>query len=77
MSTMKPANGRYGQSALNERGDAEDPTRCVDEVWNGPRGMTSSQCRRRRGHGPDGEWCRQHAKQQEARLGGGLRDLKR
>lgn len=62
---MKPTDGRYGANSLNPAGRPEDPTRCVEEVWNGPRGMTASQCSRKRGFGPDGEWCKQHAKQKE------------
>lgn len=62
----KPHDGRYGSNATNGfRGAPEDPARCVEEVWNGPRGMTSSQCSRKRGHGPNNEWCKQHAKQQK------------
>lgn len=62
---MKPLNGRYNQSALNPNGYPEDPTKCVDEVWNGPRGMTAFQCNRKRGHGPNGEYCKQHGKRAE------------
>lgn len=60
----RPANKRYGQSSLNPNGWAEYPNRCVDEVWNGARQMTSSQCSRKRGHGLNGEWCKQHAVRQ-------------
>lgn len=62
---MKPVNGRYGQNNTNPNGRAEDKTRCVDEVWNGPRGMSASQCSRKRGFGPGGEYCKQHAKRAE------------
>lgn len=53
---------RYGESALNPRGFKENPTKCVEEVW---RGWQSGQCTRNRGHGPDGLYCKQHAKQKE------------
>lgn len=54
-------NRRYGQWAGNERGVLMDITRCVEEVW--PQvGWVPYQCTRLRGHGPDGEFCRQHAK---------------
>lgn len=64
---MKPANGRYNQSAINEAGWPEKKDQCVEEVWNGPRGMTANQCSRKRGHGPNGEYCKQHAKRAEER----------
>lgn len=42
----------------------EDVTRCVEEV--SPEGLagigSSHQCYRKRGHGPNGEFCKQHAK---------------
>lgn len=51
----------YGQWAGNERGTPEDTTRCIEEVrpmW------VSYQCTRKRGHGPNGLYCKQHAKKQ-------------
>jgi len=53
---------RYGQWAGNSRGNAPDYTRCAEEVWNCAQGMISSQCSRKRGHGPDGAYCKQHAR---------------
>lgn len=59
MSVIK--NRRYGQWAGNPNGIAEDDTRCREEVW--PRdGWMPYQCRRKRGHGPKGEFCKQHAR---------------
>ncbi|CAB5223449.1 hypothetical protein UFOVP383_49 [uncultured Caudovirales phage] len=49
---------RYGQWGGNPKGHPEDPTRCIEEVWPFPR-----QCTRKRGYGPDGLYCKQHAKQ--------------
>lgn len=63
---MKPEDGRYGANSTRA-GNREDPTLCVEEVWNGPRGMTSNQCARKRGFGPGGEYCKQHAKRAEER----------
>lgn len=57
----KPNNGRYGQWAGNPRGHAEDKTRCVEEVWPNDRGVIQHQCYRKRGHGPNNEYCKQHA----------------
>lgn len=50
----------YGQWAGNPKGTQEDPTRCVEEVCSGGREMTFYQCLRKRGHGPDGLYCKQH-----------------
>jgi len=50
----------YDVSTLNPNGTPEDETRCVKEVW-GP-GWHSNQCRRKRGFGKDGLYCKQHAK---------------
>ncbi len=47
--------GKYG---LNER-IAEDKTRCIAGVWN-ECGWGSHQCQRKRGHGKDGLYCKQH-----------------
>ena len=35
----------------------ENPTKCIESVWGG---WTGHQCHRKRGHGPDGLYCRQH-----------------
>lgn len=45
-------------------GIPEDPKRCVAEVPDGT-GWHRYQCRRKRGYGPNGEYCKQHAKKQE------------
>ncbi len=48
----------YGQSACSQ-GNREDILLCVaqcQERW------VSYQCSRKRGHGPDGLYCKQHAK---------------
>jgi hypothetical protein len=37
----------------------KDPTRCIEEVWSPG---YPQQCSRKRGHGPDGLHCKQHAK---------------
>ena len=52
---------RYNQWACNVHGDPEDPTRCVAVVPDSTRRL-SHQCSRKRGHGPDGLYCKQHAK---------------
>ena len=48
---------RYGAWAGNPAGTPEDPFKCIEVV---PDGYRSCQCSRKRGHGPDGLYCRQH-----------------
>jgi hypothetical protein len=56
---------RYGQWSGNERGQAQNPIRCVRSVWPAiSRGMIEAQCTRRRGHGFGGLYCKQHAKEE-------------
>jgi len=49
----------YDQWAGNLKGWPEDPARCVAKVYGG---WYSLQCSRKRGLGPDGLYCWQHAK---------------
>jgi len=58
---------RYGEWAGNPKGHPENKEYCIASVY-GERSMIDHQCTRKRGHGPDGLYCRQHAKQVEARL---------
>lgn len=52
----------YGAWAGNLKGRPEDITHCVKEVWPSTGvGWISYQCQRKRGHGPDGLYCKQHA----------------
>ena len=48
---------RYGVWVGNRQGTPEDPMRCVEGIWER---AVERQCTRKRGHGPDGEYCRQH-----------------
>lgn len=56
----------YGRWGGNPKGVAEDETRCAEKVWSRfqPGGY---QCLRKRGYGPKGEYCKQHAKKFEER----------
>jgi len=54
----------YDQWAGNERGIPEDKTRCVAEVTDFT-GWHFYQCQRKRGFGPNGEYCKQHTKKVE------------
>lgn len=49
---------RYGRTSARPHGTAGDPRRCVEEV---PGRFAGRQCSRRRGHGPGGRYCPQHA----------------
>jgi hypothetical protein len=59
----QPDNGerRYGVWNGCPQGEAEDLTRCIEEVWP-ITGWIPYQCCRKRGHGPDGLYCKQHNK---------------
>jgi hypothetical protein len=50
----------YGAWAGNLQGDAPDYTRCCARVWSSERFSRAHQCQRKRGHGPDGAYCKQH-----------------
>ena len=50
---------RYGVWAGEPKGYPEDMTQCVAEVGNFA--SIFYQCSRKRGHGPDGLYCKQHA----------------
>jgi len=51
----------YGKWSGNPQGSKEAKHRCVVEVQ--ARGTwAATQCRRLRGKGPNGEYCKQHAK---------------
>jgi len=56
----------YGQWAGNPKGTPEDPALCVEGVWN-LYAPGFPQCSRKRGHGPGGLYCKQHAKKREAK----------
>lgn len=57
----KSEERRYGKCAENLTGTAEDPDLCISEVWpQKPWGWHGYQCRRKRGYGPNGLYCKQH-----------------
>jgi hypothetical protein len=51
---------RYGQWAGDEIGQRENITRCVQVVYPADGGWIPYQCKRKRGHGPNGLYCSQH-----------------
>lgn len=52
---------RYGRWAGQPKGMAEHEGHCIASVYSGGR-FISSQCGRKRGHGPNDEFCKQHAR---------------
>jgi len=64
---MKTKTRIYNQWAGNPQGRQEDLTRCITAVHESGRGCTSSQCRRKRGHGKDGLYCKIHDPEYVAR----------
>lgn len=59
----KPGQRRYGCWAGKPEGDREDLNCCAESVSGSlMSGMISKQCSRKRGHGHNGEYCKQHAK---------------
>ena len=52
---------RYGKWGGSPKGRPEDPTLCIEEVCPSS-AYIPYQCTRKRGHGPDGLYCKQHAK---------------
>lgn len=58
---------RYDQWAGNPKGQPEDKTRCIEEVVDFT-GWHQYQCQRKRGYGPNGEYCKQHAKRYDTSL---------
>lgn len=59
MSSYTKTKRTYGTSGNWKK---EDPTRCIKEIWNRGIWIVSHQCTRKRGHGPKGLYCKQHAK---------------
>ena len=54
---------RYGVWGSCPMGRPEDLTCCIEEVWpSRTYGLIPHQCSRKRGHGPDGLYCKQQAK---------------
>jgi hypothetical protein len=62
----KDGKRRYGTWAGNPQGRTEDPWKCVEQVYTSHTRIPH-QCSRHRGHGLDGEFCKQHAKRYPAK----------
>lgn len=53
---------RYHKWAGNPEGDPYRVGDCAFEVWGQGYGISCWQCLRKNGYGPDGLYCKQHAK---------------
>jgi hypothetical protein len=58
----KDGKRRYRRWAGCPKGTPEDESCCIVSVADGGRSVLSHQCNRKRGHGPGGLYCKQHAK---------------
>ena len=56
----EPGQRRYGGWAGFPKGNKEDITRCAVSVYGSESFSHGHQCTRPRGHGPNGEYCKQH-----------------
>ena len=65
MTRIINSETRYGVWNGCPQGQAEDPARCFEEVYPTGGGWISYQCCRKRGHGRDGLYCKQHAKKHQ------------
>jgi hypothetical protein len=61
----------YGVCAGNPDGWLEDIHCCITEVQERGNSLNFYQCWRKRGHGPQGLYCKQHGKKEEERRGEG------
>jgi len=59
----------YGIWAGDPKGRMERETDCVEEVYYSSGFWRWYQCSRKRGHGLDGLYCKQHAKKHEVKDG--------
>jgi hypothetical protein len=55
---------KYNITRKNPEGVPEDEAKCVQSVWVAHR-WNYKQCSRKRGHGLNGEYCKQHKKEQD------------
>lgn len=65
--SMNTLNGerRYRVWAGNPKGLPERKEFCIATVGDTGRSVLTHQCHKKRGHGPDGEYCKVHAKRFE------------
>lgn len=51
---------QYGRWAGSPNGTPAYPERCCEEVYENGRWPLPRQCNKKRGHGPEGAYCKQH-----------------
>lgn len=51
---------KYGAWAGRPNGAPPDYKRCCEPVWSRDTWSREHQCTKKRGHGPDGAYCKQH-----------------
>jgi len=61
MSKEHKHQDRYGKWSGNPNGIEADLTRCAESVFDNQT-FLMHQCSRKNGHGPNGIYCKQHAK---------------
>lgn len=66
MARIREGVRLYGCWAGQPHGTAENPTRCIEEVLGNDRWEKGHQCNFKRGHGPDGLYCKLHAPETRA-----------
>jgi hypothetical protein len=65
--TMIAGQRRYGCWAGLPNGVPEDKARCIEEVWRSEGNHSYHyQCQRKRGHGPEGLYCKTHTPEAKA-----------
>lgn len=60
----------FGKWAGDLEGRPEDTTRCIEEVGWRDYWPVGRQCSRKRGYGPEGAYCKQHAKKRKEKDNG-------
>ena len=68
-SKAEAINWRYRKWRGSPSGSPYDPNRCAESVPDGGRSVLFHQCLRKNGHGPEGLYCKQHAKRYAAHTG--------
>jgi len=63
MNSHGPGGGKFTIRYPKDYQDAD--TQCVCQVWD--KFLGPQQCSRKRGYGPGGKYCKQHAKMLEER----------
>lgn len=71
MTREEAKTTRYRTWAGSPKGTPYNPSTCAMDVPDTGRSVLSHQCLRKPGYGPDGLYCKQHAKWFDAAKGSG------